>query len=59
MTNAQRPTKRTRHMDIKTFLGLQDWVQCDLLCLIRIATADNYADALTKNVLAALCSIAT
>jgi len=36
-------------MDIKTF-GLQDWVQRDLLCLKRIATADNYADALTKNV---------
>jgi len=36
-------------MDIKTF-GLQDWVQSDLLCLKRIATADNYADALTKNV---------
>jgi len=31
MANAQRPTKRTRHMDIKTF-GLQDWVQRDLLC---------------------------
>jgi len=50
MANAQRPTKRTRHMDIKTF-GLQDWVQRDLLCLKRITTADNYADALTKNVL--------
>jgi len=36
-------------MDIKTF-GLQDWVQRDLLCLKRIATADNYADAMTKNV---------
>ena len=49
MANAQRPTKRTRHMDIKAF-GLQDWVQRDLLCLKRIATADNYADAMTKNV---------
>jgi hypothetical protein len=49
MANAQRPTKRTRHMDIKTF-GLQDWVKRDLLCLKRIATADNYSDAMTKNV---------
>ena len=49
MANAQRPTKRTRHMDIKAF-GLQDWVQRDLLCLKRIATADNYSDAMTKNV---------
>jgi len=49
MANAQRPTKRTHHMDIKTF-GLQYWVQRDLLCLKRITTADNYAEALTKNV---------
>ena len=47
MANAQKPTKRTRHMDIKTF-GIQDWVQRDLLSLQRINTADNYADAMTK-----------
>ena len=47
MANAQKPTKRTRHMDIKAF-GIQDWVQRDLLSLQRINTADNYADAMTK-----------
>ena len=47
MANAQRPTKRTRHMDLKYF-GLQEWVERDLLVLRRINTADNYADALTK-----------
>ena len=47
MANAQRPTKRTKHMDLKHF-GLQEWVQQDLLLLHRINTSDNYADALTK-----------
>jgi hypothetical protein len=35
-------------MDIKTF-ALQDWVKRDLLCLQRINTGDNYADAMTKS----------
>ena len=47
MANAQRPTKRTKHMDIKHF-GIQDWIQRDLLVLRRINTGDNYSDALTK-----------
>ena len=47
MANAQQPTKRTRHMDIKHFI-LQQWVEKDLILLRRISTADNYADALTK-----------
>ena len=47
MANAQKPTKRTRHMDLKYF-GLQEWVQRDLLILHRINTSDNYADAMTK-----------
>jgi hypothetical protein len=47
MANAQRPTKRTRHMDIKHFI-IQDWVAEDLLCLHRIPTADNFSDAMTK-----------
>jgi hypothetical protein len=47
MANAQQPTKRTRHMDIKTFV-LQQWVERDLITLKRIATADNYADVMTK-----------
>ena len=47
MANAQQPTKRTRHMDIKTF-ALQQWVEKDLIRLRRINTADNYSDVLTK-----------
>ena len=47
MANAQQPTKRTRHMDIKTF-AIQDWVERDLLRLQRICTTDNYADVMTK-----------
>ena len=47
MANAQRPTKRTKHMDLKHF-GLQEWVQRDLIILNRINTSDNYADAMTK-----------
>ena len=47
MANAQRPTKHTKHMDLKHF-GLQEWVQRDLLILHRINTSDNYADSLTK-----------
>ena len=47
MANAQQPTRRPRHMDIKKFI-LQDWVQCDLLLLKRITSSNNYSDALTK-----------
>jgi dUTP pyrophosphatase len=48
MANAQQPTKRTRHMDIKTFV-LQQWVEQDLIRLKRINTTDNYADVMTKS----------
>lgn len=47
MANAQQPTKRTRHLDIKYF-ALLDWVERDLLILHSISTHDNLADALTK-----------
>jgi hypothetical protein len=47
MANAQQPTKRTRHMDIKHFV-LQDWVLRDLMTLARIDTSDNYSDVMTK-----------
>ena len=47
MANAQQPTKRTRHMDIKTFV-LQHWVEQDLIRLKRINTTDNYSDVMTK-----------
>ena len=47
MGNAQKPTKRTRHMDVKAF-ALQDWILRDLISLKRITTSDNYSDAMTK-----------
>ena len=47
MANAQQPTRRTRHMDIKKF-ALLDWVEQDLIILRSIKTAENAADGLTK-----------
>ena len=47
MANAQKPTKRTKHMDTRHF-ALQDWVNRDLITLRRINTSDNYSDAMTK-----------
>lgn len=47
MANAQQPTHRTRHMDMKKFV-LQDWVQQGLLIFKPINTCDKYADSLTK-----------
>ena len=47
MANAQQPTKRTRHMDIKHF-ALQEWCKRDLIILHKIHTNGNWADVLTK-----------
>ncbi len=47
MADAQQPTKRTRHIDIKHF-ALLDWVEQDLLILEAISTHDNAADAMIK-----------
>jgi hypothetical protein len=47
MANAQKPTTRTRHMDIKYFL-LAEWVERDLMILERVNTAINTADHFTK-----------
>ena len=47
MGNAQKPTTRTRHIDIKTF-SLCEWVERDLMHLERIDTTINIADHLTK-----------
>ncbi|KAL9185818.1 hypothetical protein ACHAXT_003595 [Thalassiosira profunda] len=47
MANAQKPTSRTRHVDIRWF-ALADWVERDLIILERIATAQNMADHFTK-----------
>ena len=47
MANAQQPTRRTRHMEIKHF-SLLEWVEKDLILLKAISTHDNAADAMTK-----------
>lgn len=43
MANAQKPTPRTRHMDIRYF-ALSEWVERDLLALERVDTSMNMAD---------------
>jgi len=48
MGNAQKPTPRTRHLDIKYFL-LCDWVERDLMHLKRVDTKINMADMFTKS----------
>ena len=47
MGNAQKPTPRTRHMDIKYF-SICEWVDRDLMHLERIDTSINMSDHLTK-----------
>ncbi len=48
MGNAQKPTSRTRHIDIKYF-SLCEWVERDLMLLERINTSINTLDHMTKN----------
>jgi hypothetical protein len=48
MANAQKPTTRTHHIDIK-FFALCDWVERDLIRLERIDTSTNIANHLTKS----------
>ena len=48
MGNAQKPTTRTRHIDIKYF-AFCDWVEQDLIHLERINTSINIADHITKS----------
>ena len=47
MGNAQKPTSRTRHIDIKYF-ALCEWVERDLIILEWIDTSINIADHRTK-----------
>jgi hypothetical protein len=47
MGNAQKPTPRTWHIDIKYF-SLCEWVERDLVILDHIDTSINMADHLTK-----------
>jgi len=53
MGNAQKPTPRTRHMDIKYF-SICEWVDRDLMHLERIDTSINMADHFTKALTRAL-----
>ena len=47
MANSQKPTRRTRHLDIRYF-ALTEWTEKDLILLKPISTSDNNSDALTK-----------
>ncbi|KAL7552230.1 hypothetical protein ACHAWF_015452 [Thalassiosira exigua] len=47
MANTQKPTKRTRHLDIKYF-ELCEWVEHDLIKLERIDTSLNMSDHFPK-----------
>ncbi len=48
MGNAQKPTARICHIDIKYF-ALCDWVECDLIRLERIDTSINISNHLIKS----------
>ena len=47
MADAQQPTKRTQHIDIKHF-KIQEWVEQDIIAMKKINTHDNCSDAMTK-----------
>jgi hypothetical protein len=47
MANAQKPTSRTRHMDIRYHV-LCEWVERNLIILERVNTTINEADHFTK-----------
>ena len=47
MANLRKPSKRTRHIDIRHF-ALSDWVEHDLLKLEYIESSENFSDNLTK-----------
>ena len=45
--NAQKPTPRTKHVDIKQ-RAIADWIERDLLKLERVDTSVNLSDQMTK-----------
>ena len=47
MGNAQQPTRRTRHMDLKKF-SLLEWIKRDLMIMKQIKSSDNSSDVMTK-----------
>ena len=48
MTQNQKPTKNTRHVDLHHFVVV-GWVTQDLLNIKKISTKDNRSDTLTKS----------
>ena len=48
MTQNQKPTKNTRHVDLRHF-AIVDWVAQDLILVKKISTHDNSSDTLTKS----------
>ena len=53
MGNAQKPTPRTRHIDIKYF-SICEWIERDLMILERMDTTINMSDHFTKGLSRAL-----
>jgi hypothetical protein len=53
MGNAQKPTPRTRHIDIKYF-SICKWIERDLMILERIDSTINMSDHFTKGLSRAL-----
>ena len=49
MAQAGKPTKKTRHVEIKHFT-IQQWTELDLICLKFVRTSLNASDAMTKSV---------
>jgi hypothetical protein len=48
MANMQKPTPRTRHIDIKYF-AVSEWVELNLMLLERIDTSINLSDHFMKS----------
>ena len=48
MGNAQKPTTRTRHIDIK-YYSICEWIERDLMLLERVDTSINMSDHMTKS----------
>ena len=47
MAEARKPTKKTRHVEIRHY-AILDWVEQDLINIKKIHTHDNCSDTLTK-----------
>ena len=47
MAEARKPTKKTRHIEIRHY-AILDWIEQDLITLKKIHTSDNAADTLNK-----------